>query len=128
MLNRAVSFVDVMDGLVAKTARRLVILSVCHIAMRISDGLQGAVKPTRNRSFGLNWRMHIQIFPVLASGIFDHSNGFVDFVEGPVLVMFYDIRRVMLEQSAGITQVGQRVEISRMRSGQISGGHGCGRG
>jgi hypothetical protein len=97
MLNGAVSFVDVMDGLVAKTARRLVMLTVCHIAMRISDGLQGAVKPTRNGPYGLNGRMHIQIFPVLASGIFDHSNGFVDFVEGPVLVMFHDIRRVLFE-------------------------------
>jgi hypothetical protein len=128
MLNGAVSFVDVMDGLVAKTARRLVMLRVCHIAMRISDGLQGAVKPTRNGPSGLNRRMHIQIFPVLAGGIFDHSNGFVDFVEGPVLVMFHDIRRVLFEESAGVTQVGQRVQISWMRSGQISGGHGCGRG
>ena len=102
MLNGAVSFVDVMDGLVAKTARRLVMFTVCHIAMRTSDGLQGAVKSTRNGPFGLNRRMHIQIFPVLASGIFDHSNGFVDFVEGKVLVMFHGLRRVVFEQSAGV--------------------------
>jgi hypothetical protein len=97
MLNGAVSFVDVIDGFVAKTARRLVMLTVRYIAMRISDGLQGAVKPTRNGPFGLNGRMQIQIFPVLASGLFDHSNGFVDFVEGPVLVMFHDRRCVLFE-------------------------------
>jgi hypothetical protein len=128
MLDGLVRFVDVLDGLVAKTACGLVMLTVCHIAMRISDSLQGAVKPTRNGQLGLNRRMHIQIFPILDSGIFDHSNGFVDFVEGPVLVMFHDIRRVLFQQSAGVTQVGQCVQISRMRSGQISGGHGCGRG
>jgi hypothetical protein len=72
--------------------------------------------------------MHIQIFPVLDSGVFDHSNSFVDFVEGPVLVMFHGPRRVVFEQSAGVTQVGQRVQISWMRSGHISGPHGCVRG
>jgi len=67
MLDGAVGFVDVIDGLVAKIARRFVMLTVCHIAMRISDSLQGAVKPTRNGPFGLNRRMHIQVFPVFAS-------------------------------------------------------------
>ena len=106
MLDGAVGVVDVIDGPVAKTVRKLVLLTVCHIAMRISDGLQGAVKPTRSGPFGLNRRMHIQIFPVVDSGLFDHSNGFVDFVEGPMLVMFHDIRRVLFEQRARVTQVG----------------------
>ena len=59
MLDGAVGFVDAIDGPVAKTARKLVLLMVCHIAMRISDGLQGAVIPTRNGPLGLNRRMHI---------------------------------------------------------------------
>ena len=63
MLNGAVSFVDVMDGLVAKTARRLVMLTVCHIAMRISDGLQGMVKPTQNGPLGLNGGCTFKAFP-----------------------------------------------------------------
>lgn len=121
MIDHAVRFVNVMESAIAQSSHRRIIFLACDIVVRLIQQLHGAVVAAGPVHMHIDRRMIVQILPVIDRCALDLSNGFVDFFNG-VLFLFVHVmrRRQVLQVSARVPQIAQRVQISRMSSWFVS--------
>jgi hypothetical protein len=115
VIDDAVRFVDVVDGSIAQTAHGGIIFFAGNIIVRLVEQFQGAVIAASACDVGIDRRMVIQILAIVNRSVLDLSDSFVDLGDG---VIFFSIHTAgpgsALQMSAGVTQVGERVQVGRM--------------
>jgi hypothetical protein len=120
MIDDAVGFVDVVQGAIAKTAHRRVIFFPGNVIVSFVQEFHRAVKAAGPVHAGIDRRMIVQILAVVNRGPLDFVDGFVDLVNGVLFFLVHVIGgRQVFEMSAGVAQVRERVQVSRMPSGFV---------
>lgn len=123
MIDDVVRFVDVLQSAVTQSVSKCVVFFFREIAMRFVEQFERSVIAARAPEVGVDWRMIIQILPVIDGGMLDFSNGLVDLGDS-VLFLAIHMRGVGLvfQMSAGMAQVGEGVEVRRMSSRTVGEG------
>jgi hypothetical protein len=117
VLDDAVRFVDVMEGAIAQTAHGGIVFVVVDVAVRLIDQLQGAMITASASPALFDRRMVIQTLAIVNRSTLDLCNGFVDLVDGALLFFVNPVgRREPVQVSAGVAQIGERVQVCRMPS------------
>jgi hypothetical protein len=126
VIDDAVGFVDVVESAIAQATHRGIIFFAGDIVMSLVEKLQRAVKAAGAVHSSIHWRMIVQTLAIINRGIFDFSDGFVDLING-VLFFFVHVMSEsrILQVSARVPQVGERMQVCRMPSWFVSEGE-CG--
>jgi len=115
VIDDAVRFVDVVEGAVAQAAHRGIIFFAGDIIVRLVEQFQSTVIAASASYVRIDRRMVIQILAIVNRRVLDLSDGFVDLLHG---VIFFSIHAAGpsygLQMSAGVAQVGKRVQVCRM--------------
>jgi hypothetical protein len=121
VIDDAVGLVDVMDGAIAQSADAGIIFFAGNVVVRLVEELEGAVKAASAVHAGVDRRMVFQVLAVINRGMLDFADGLIDFFDG---VLFFAVhmfgRRELAQVSAGVTQVGEGMQVGRMPSGFVS--------
>ncbi len=120
VIDNAVGLVVVVDGATAQAADGRIILFAGNIVVGLVEQFESAVEAASAVHVGVDWRMVFQVLAVINRGIFDFPDGLIDFFDG---VLFFTVhmlgRSQLAEVSAGVPQVRERVQVSRMSSGLV---------
>jgi hypothetical protein len=126
VIDNAVGFVDMVESAIAQTAHGGIILFAGDIVMRLVEQLQRAVKAAGAVHSSINRRMISQILAIINRSALDLSDSFVDLVDGMILFFVHVMgERRILEMSARVPQVGERMQVCRMPSWFVGEGE-CG--
>lgn len=119
----AVRFVDVVDCAIAQAAHRRIVFFAGDIIVRLVEQFQGTVIAASASHVRIDRRMVVQTLAIVNRSVLDLFDGFVDLGDG---VIFFSIHAAgpgsALEMSAGVAQVGERVQVGRMPSRFIGEG------
>jgi hypothetical protein len=111
----AVRFVDMFQGAMTQSMGKSVVFSFCNVTMRLVEQLERSVIAACAAKVGIDRRMIIQILPVVNGGVLDFTDRFVDLGNG---VFFLSVHpsgvSFVFQMSAGVAQVGKRVQVCRM--------------
>src|SRR5271157_45613 len=103
------------EGAIAQPAYGWIIFFAGDIIVRLVEQFQGAVIATSVSHVRIDRRMVIQILAIINRSTLDLSDGFVDFFEGVILFSIHPAGPCLaLQMSAGVAQVGERVQVCRM--------------
>jgi hypothetical protein len=129
MIDDAMSFVDVMEGAIPKTAYGRVIFFPGDVIVSFVQQFHGTVKAAGAVHSGINRRVVVQILAIVNRGMLNFFNGFVNLFDG---VLFFLVHVMswsqVLQMSPGVAQVGERMEIRRMPSRFVSKAEGSAQG
>ena len=121
MIDHAVRFIDVVEGAIAQSTHCRIIFFAGDIVVRFIQQFHRAVVSAGPVHMRIDRRMIVQILAVVDRGALDLSNGFVDFFNGVLFLFVHVMRwRQVLQVSARVPQIAQRVQISRMPSWFVS--------
>ena len=121
MIDHAVRFIDVMQGAIAQSPHRRIIFFAGDIVVRLIQQLHRAVVAAGPVHMHIDRRMIVQILAIIDRSPLDFIDRFVNLFNG-VLFLFVHVmrRRQVLQVSARVPQIAQRVQISRMSSWFVS--------
>jgi len=121
----AVRLVDVVDGAIAQAADGRIVFFASDIIVRLVEQFQRAMKAAPAIHVGIDRRMVFQVLAIINGGALDFPNGFVNLIDSvlflPVLVCGVG---PLAQVSARVPQVGERMQVGRMRSRFISESRG----
>jgi hypothetical protein len=124
VLDDAVRAVDVLQGATTQSVSKPVVFFFREVTMRLVEKFERPVIAARVSKMRIDWRMIVQILPVINRGMLDLGNGLVNFSNG---MFFFTVHMagfsLMLEVGARMAQVGEGMQISRMSSRFIGEGH-----
>jgi hypothetical protein len=117
VIDDAMRFVDVMKGAIPKTPHGRVIFFPGDVIVSFIQQLLRAVKAAGAPHLCVDRRMIVQILAVVNRSPLNFVDGFVDLVNG-VLFFFVHVMggSQVLQMSAGVPQIGKRVQVRRMPS------------
>ncbi len=117
VIDDVMRFVDVVQRAIPKTSHRWIVFFSCDVIVGLIQQLLGAMKTASASHPRIDWRVVIQILAVVDRSPLNFVDGFVDLVDG-VLFLFVHVigGSQVLQMSAGMPQIGQRVQIGRMPS------------
>jgi hypothetical protein len=129
VIDDAVSFIDVMNGAITQAAHRGIVFFPGDVVVSFIQQFLGAVEAAGAVHAGIDRRMIVQILAVINRSALDFFDGFIDFVDG---VLFFFIHVMgggkVCQVSAGMAQIGERVQICRMPSWFIGKTYSCAKG
>jgi len=117
MIDDAMRFVDVMKGTIPKPPHGRVIFFPGDVIVSFIEQFHRAVKAAGTVHSCVDWGMIVQILAVIDRSPLNFVDGFIDLVNG-VLFFFVHVMgsSQVLQMSAGMPQIGKRVQIRRMHS------------
>lgn len=117
VINDVVRFVDVQDGTISQATHGGIVFFVGDVVVRLIQQFEGAMESTGAIHSGINRRMIVQVLAIPNRSSLDFIDSPVDFLNGVALFFIHVITRSRaFEVRAGVPQVGERVQISRMPS------------
>ncbi len=116
-------FINVMEGAIAQAAYGWIILFPCDVVVCLVQQFQSAMKAAAAIHLRIDWRMVVQILPVVDGSPLNLVDRPIDLFDG---VLFFFIHVIsggqVLQMSARMPQVGKRVQVCRMPSRLVSEG------
>jgi hypothetical protein len=120
MIDDAMSFIDVVQGSITKTAYGRVIFFSGNVIVSFIQKFHGAVEAAGPVHMRIDRRVIVQVLAVVNRRSFDFVDGFVDLVDG---VFFFFVHVMsgcqVFQVSASVAEIGERVQVSRMSSGFV---------
>jgi hypothetical protein len=110
----AVGLVDVLEGALLETLREGVVFFPRDIVVCFVEQFDCAVQTTGPVHAGIDGHVIVDVFAVIDGGFLDFGDGVVDFVDGFLFLLAQFAVIGALQMSAGVAQIGERVEISRV--------------
>jgi len=124
VLDNAVRAVDVFQGAMTQSVSKPVVLFFREVTMCLVEQFERSVITACVSKVRIDWRMIVQILPVINRGALNFADGLVDLGDG---VFFLAVHMtgvgLMLQMSTRMAQVSQRVQVSRMSSRIVCEGH-----
>lgn len=115
VIDDVTGFVDVMDGPIPKASNGRIVFLTCDVFVGSIQQLHGAVEAAGAIHPGIDRGMIVQVLAIPNRGPFDFVDGPVDLFDG---MLFFFVHVIVggkiLQMGARMTQVGERVQISRM--------------
>ena len=129
MIDDAMSFIDVVQGSITKTAYGRVIFFSGNVIVSFIQKFHGAVEAAGPVHMRIDRRVIVQVLAVVNRGPLDFVDGFVDLVNGVFLFFIHVMSGGwVFQMSACVTEIGECVQVSGMSSrfvGKSSGGAKC---
>jgi len=117
MIDDAMSFVDMMQCAIPQPARGRFIFFTGDVVMRFIQKLHRSVKAAGAVYACIDWRMIVQVLAIINRSSLDFVDRTVDLFDGALLFFIHVMSRgEVLQMSARVPQVGERVQVSRMPS------------
>jgi hypothetical protein len=124
VIDDAVCFIDVLERAISQPAYGWIIFFAGDIVVRLVQQLQSAMKAPSAIHVGIHGRMIAQILTIINRSPFNFVNGSVDLGDG---VLFFFVHVIgggrVLQMSARMAKVGERVQVGRMPSRFVSKGN-----
>jgi hypothetical protein len=115
VIDDAMRFVDVHDSAIPQASHRGVVFFVGDVVVRFIQQFEGAMEAAGAIHSGINRRMIAQVLAIPNRSSLDFIDSFVDFLNGVALFFVHVITRSRVFQvRAGVPQVGESVQVSRM--------------
>jgi hypothetical protein len=113
--DEAVGLAYVFEGAIAEAADGGIIFLAGDVLVDLIDQLQGLLVAIAMAEFHVDVGMILEILAIIDGSLFDLGDSFVDLVDG-VLLQVVDVvgRRELIEQSASIAQIAERMQVVRM--------------
>jgi hypothetical protein len=125
VIDDVVRFVDVMQGAIAQSSHRRIIFFARDVIVGPIQQFLRAVKATGAIHSCIDRRMIVQILSVIDRSSLDFVDGFVDLFNGVLLFLVHVMGGSQVFQvSAGMPQIGERVQICRMPPWLVGKAHG----
>jgi hypothetical protein len=129
VIDDAVRFVNMSKSAVAQAARPRIIFFACDVIVRFVEQFQRAMKTAAAVQARIDRRMIVQVLAVIDGGVLDFADSLVDLIDGVLLLVILPFRVSKVAQmGAGVTQIGQRVQICRMSARIVSEAQGRAQG
>jgi hypothetical protein len=117
VIDDAVRFVDVMDGAIPQTPYRGIILFAGDVVVGSIQQFHCAMEAAGAIHSGIDRRMIAQVLAIPNRSSLDFIDSFVDLFNGMAFFFVHVISRSHVFQvGAGVPQVGEGVQVSRMPS------------
>src|SRR5271166_3485175 len=114
MIDDAMSFVDMMQCAIPQPARGRFIFFTGDVVMRFIQKLHRSVKAAGAVYACIDWRMIVQVLAIINRSSLDFVDRTVDLFDGALLFFIHVMSRgAVLQMSARVPQVGERVQVSR---------------
>jgi hypothetical protein len=120
MIDDAMSFIDVVQGSITKTAYGRVIFFSGNVVVSFIQKFHGAVEAAGPVHMRIDRRVIVQVLAVVNRGPLDFVDGFVDLVNGVFLFFIHVMSgRQVFEMSASVAEISESMQVSRMPSGFV---------
>jgi hypothetical protein len=117
--------IDVPECAISQPAYGRIIFFTGDIIVRLVQQFHRAVKAPGAVHVGIDRRMIVQILAVIDRSPLDFADGFVDLFDSVLFFLVHVMGRgKVLEMSACVPQVGERVQVCRMPSWFVGEGYG----
>jgi hypothetical protein len=123
VIDDAMGFVDVVNSAIAQTPHCRIIFLARDIVVRFVEQLRRAVVAAGAVHSSIDWRMIVYILAIVNRSVLNLPDGFVDLVNG-MLFLFVHVMSgsQVLQVSARMAQIGERVQVCGMPSRFVSEG------
>jgi hypothetical protein len=115
VIDDAVSFVDVVERAIAQASSPGIVFFARDVVVRFVEKFKRLVIAAAMSEVRINRHMVMNILAVIDGGVLDFGDGSVDLIDGMLLFVVAAIGvSEMLEVSAGVAQIAERMQVRRM--------------